>query len=270
MAPTSATAKKQPISRPADLNFKLPLPEPAVSDTECRSRISQFIILPPFQGGGHGSRFYNAIFDHYLAAPDTIEITVEDPNEAFDDLRDLNDLTRLRADPEFMKTRINTDVTLKRQFRLPAGKIVDRDALEKIRVTKKIATRQFYRLVEMQLLSLIPTSIRQSLLLEGRKGDSAELKQKEREYYLWQLLTKQRLYKHNKEQLMQIDRAERIDSLEQTLGGVEADYARLLRALDGRQDGKGSNGGAGANGKRPAPEEMEKAEPSTKKARTRD
>jgi histone acetyltransferase 1 len=39
--------------------------------------------------------------------------------------------------------------------------------------------------------------------------------------------------------LAQLDRAERIEKLEQAVGGVEADYGRLLRALEGRGKGKG-------------------------------
>ncbi|TVY68765.1 Histone acetyltransferase type B catalytic subunit, partial [Lachnellula suecica] len=99
--------KKQRIQHEAYLDFKLPLPEISFSDLPCRSRISQFIILPPYHGGGNGSRFYNAIFDYYLQDKSTIEITVEDPNEAFDDLRDINDLARLRTIPEFMALHIN-------------------------------------------------------------------------------------------------------------------------------------------------------------------
>lgn len=48
---------------------------------------------------------------------------------------------------------------------------------------------------------------------------------------------KQRIYKKNKDVLMQLDRTERIDKVEETLGDQAGDYERLLRALAG-------NGGA--------------------------
>ena len=48
------------------------------------------------------------------------------------------------------------------------------------------------------------------------------------------MLVKQRLYRHNKDSLAQLDRVERIEKLEQALGSVEVDYARLLRAFDAR------------------------------------
>jgi histone acetyltransferase 1 len=239
---SSPSAKKQPVSRPATFDFKLPLEDPdeyAFSSLPCRTRISQFIILPPFQGTGSGSRLYNTIFAHYLASPQTIEITVEDPNEAFDDLRDLNDLTLLRTIPAFLSIKINTAVTLRPKGPAP-NDIVDAENLEQIRKNMKIAPRQFYRVVEMHLLSLIPPSVRQSLIRTSETSNKTvvDLKLREKEYRLWLLWVKKRLYRHNKIMLAQLDRVERIDKLEQALGGVEADYARLLRALEGRGKGE--------------------------------
>jgi len=269
-----SSPKKQRIEHPATFDFKLPVPEISFQTLPCRSRISQFVILPPFQGGGNGSRFYNAIFEFYTKELQTIEITVEDPNVDFDDLRDLNDLVYLRTKPEFTALRIDTNAII--NPRKPAPRIIDHDNLEKIRIKNKIAPRQFARVVEMQLLSLIPTGIRQSLIEERPKLSGADLKVKKHEYHLWQLFVKQRLYKHNKDMLMQLDRAERIDKLEETLGAVEADYARLLREADKRGGGKlaESNGngestnGSGAS-KRPSPDgaEEENAEPSAKKVK---
>lgn len=269
--PPSPSPTKQAINRPANLNFEFPLPETSFSSLPCRSRISQFVILPPFQQGGNGSRFYNAIFDFYLQQPQAIEITVEDPNEAFDDLRDLNDLARLRADPEFTALRINTKVVPRAKGAVPKD-IVDMNALEKIRTKYKIAPRQFYRVVEMQLLSLTPAGVRQSLLVEqeNSKKTVPNLKAREHEYYLWQLWVKKRLYKHNKDTLIQLDRVERIEKLEEALGGVEADYARLLRALESRSklNNGGANGsGTASNGKRSSPDEAEGGEPAAKKVK---
>ncbi|RDW65386.1 hypothetical protein BP5796_10078 [Coleophoma crateriformis] len=267
----SNSSKKAPIERPATLDFQLPISGVSFSDLPCRSRISQFLILPPFQGGGHGARFYNTIFDFYLAEPQTLEITVEDPNEAFDDLRDLNDLARLRTDPEFTNLRMNTNVTVRSKGPAPKD-IVDPEQVDKLRKKFKIAPRQFSRLVEMYLLSLIPKAVRQSLLVEQPKSKVPDLPAREHEYHLWKLLAKQRLTRHNKDALAQLDRAERIDKLDQALGGVEADYARLLRSLDEKNDGKGvgSVNRAASGTKRSSPDDdndgdEDEGEPSTKK-----
>lgn len=260
-SPPSSAEKKQLISRPANLDFQLPLPEVSLSDLQSRTRISQFIILEPFHKGGNGSRLYNSIFDFYLKDKNTVEITVEDPNEAFDDMRDLNDLTRLRKAEEFAALRLNTDTVIRPKGVIPRD-LVNYPELEKLRARFKIAPRQFARLVEMQLLSLIPLGVRQTPFAVQPQGSAADIKAKGHEY-LWQLYTKQRLYRHNKDALMQLDRAERIEKLEEALGSVESDYARLLLALEKRE----GNNTAASNGKRssPADEAVAEGEPASKK-----
>jgi len=57
-----------------------------------RLRISQFLILPPFQRAGHGGKFYDIIFKDARANTAIQEISVEDPSAAFEDLRDRRDL----------------------------------------------------------------------------------------------------------------------------------------------------------------------------------
>ena len=44
--------------------------------------------MPPFQGEGHGTNLYTFLFDKFLNHKNVAQITVEDPNESFDDLRD--------------------------------------------------------------------------------------------------------------------------------------------------------------------------------------
>ncbi|ELR08999.1 histone acetyltransferase 1 [Pseudogymnoascus destructans] len=228
--------QRKAISLPVNSDASIPFPDQSLSDLPIRSRISQFIVLPPFQGGGHGARLYSTVFAHYQSDPQTVEITIEDPNEAFDDLRDLNDLIYLRRLPQFQALKINTAANVRRKGRVPSDEIIEQSTLNELRKKVKIAPRQFQRLVEMQLLSAIPTSIRKSLTLEHKSANTPETKLRQHEYRLWCLLVKQRLYKHNKDSLIQLERAERIDKLEEAAGNVESDYARLLRKLDGGKE----------------------------------
>lgn len=265
--------KNQHISHTANLDFKLPLDNISFNSLPCRSRISQFVILPPFQGGGNGSRFYNAIFDYYLQEPHTVEITVEDPNEAFDDLRDINDLARLRTVPDFTSMRINNSLELPTEGPIPKD-IVDLEKLETIRKKFKIAPRQFYRVVEMQLLSLLPLTVRHSLEVDEDKPKVPGPPEKEHEYSLWRLWVKKRLYKHNKDMMIQMEKDERADKLDQAVTSVEDDYARLLRSYDARKEpgrrvsGVSSDGGGASNGngKRSSPDD-ESGEPAAKKVK---
>lgn len=236
-----------PVAKRIDLT--LPSPEMRFTSLPCRSRISQFIILPSFQGKGNGSNFYNAIFDFYVQDSRTIEITVEDPNEAFDDLRDLNDLARLRNDTEFTDLRINTEFVSSKKERVP-GNIIDVLQLEKLRKKFKIAPRQFSRLVEMQLMSSLTGKIRNNATGQAFKNKSTC--NNNYEYRLWKLLIKARLFHHNRDALIQLDYADRIEKLDETLWNVERDYERLIMAFESRScKNNVENTHNSSNGKRP-------------------
>ncbi|KAJ3373620.1 histone acetyltransferase 1 [Allomyces arbusculus] len=57
-----------------------------------RKRISQVLILPPFQRQGHAARIYAYLHRTAMADAQIGELAVEDPSEAFDVLRDVSDL----------------------------------------------------------------------------------------------------------------------------------------------------------------------------------
>ncbi|KIK99725.1 hypothetical protein PAXRUDRAFT_452578 [Paxillus rubicundulus Ve08.2h10] len=198
-----------------------------------RMRLSQFVILPPYQRQGHGSELYKAIYQYILTCPAVSELTVEDPAEAFEDLRDRNDLRMLLADEQFMKEGFGTQgVTAshgggrvqktKSHIRaapmgaprgtMSQGKMgppVDKAWAEKWRKDLKIATRQFQRLVEMLImLHLDPADLR------GARA--------------FRLQAKERIYRFNFEILAQLDKEERLQKLEETFQSVCEDYTRLL------------------------------------------
>ncbi|KAJ8482138.1 hypothetical protein ONZ51_g5563 [Trametes cubensis] len=190
-----------------------------------RLRISQFLILPPYQQDGHGSALYTAIYQHVLNSPSIAELTVEDPAEAFEDLRDRNDLKMLIANEKFMREGFGPEAVSSnggkvartkrgksRTMRAGAGKMgppAERAWLEKWRTELKIAGRQFNRLVEMLILKhMDPTD--------------------ERAQRAYRLQVKERLYRFNYEILMQLDKQERQQKLEETFQSVVADYRRIL------------------------------------------
>ncbi|KAI0355017.1 histone acetyltransferase type B [Trametes cingulata] len=190
-----------------------------------RLRISQFLILPPYQQDGHGSALYTAIYQHVLASPSIAELTVEDPAEAFEDLRDRNDLKMLLANEKFMREGFGPEAVSSnggkvprtkrgkgRTMRAGAGNMgppADRGWLEKWRTELKIASRQFNRLVEMLILKHMDPS-------------------DERAQRAYRLQVKERLYRFNYEILMQLDKQERQQKLEETFQSVVADYRRIL------------------------------------------
>jgi histone acetyltransferase 1 len=57
-----------------------------------RPRVSQALVLPWFQGKGHGARMLQACYDHYLPMRSVIDFPVEDPDEQFTRMRDFVDV----------------------------------------------------------------------------------------------------------------------------------------------------------------------------------
>ncbi|KIK54554.1 hypothetical protein GYMLUDRAFT_48688 [Collybiopsis luxurians FD-317 M1] len=192
-----------------------------------RLRLSQFVILGPYQRSGHGSELYKAIYQYVLSQPRIGELTVEDPAEAFEDLRDKNDLKMLLSTKEFMEEGFSRDAGSHGGGRV--GKIgkalsgggmgkgkmgppVDKGWAEKWRVKLKIAGRQFQRLVEMLIqMHLDPL-------------DARALK-------AYRLQVKERLYRFNFEVLAQLEKEERLEKLEETFQSVREDYNRILKLV---------------------------------------
>lgn len=251
-----------PPSTPSE-EWELPKGEVNLADLPCRTRLSQFVVLPPFQGKGHGARLYKTIFEHYHQHAQTQEFTVEDPNEAFDDLRDICDLEFLQSIPEFKNLRLDKTVKIPSSGPLPKL-IVGGDKMEDIRRKAKIAPRQFYRAVEMHLMSQLPDSVRPTMDLE--KEVPAPTKEDNHLEKLWQLVAKQRLYRHNKDFLAQLEPSERIEKLADTLAGVELANARILAAYE--RAIKHSQSSSSANGKRKSDDEN--AEGANKRPRVED
>lgn len=153
-----------------------------------RAKISQFIIFPPYQGKGHGSNLYNSIVSTWMNDDSILEITVEDPNESFDDLRDRNDLERLYSAKFFSV--------------VPTTGEISAEWMESKRSDFKLEKRQFHRLVEMILLH--------------KKTDN------------FQLQVKKRLYTKNFDALSDMAAAEGKEALEKSFLLLVEDYKRIL------------------------------------------
>lgn len=167
---------------------------------QVRLRTAQFLVLPPYQQGGVGSRLYESIFEWAIKRPDVAELTVEDPSEAFQELRDKCDLRRAIREKALdgIAPPIDADWAAKTQRRL------------------KLADRQFSRVLEMSVLR----SIQAKKVIDDK------------EMRAFRLLVKERLYRINKDVLMQLDdRGERRAKLADAYRGVVDEYESLLEAI---------------------------------------
>lgn len=204
-------------------------------DAPSRERISQFIILPPYQSAGHGSKLYTAMVKKFRSDSDVYEITVEDPNEDFDALRDYCDLAYLRTLPEFTSLTIKDTVPdnlLKDDEPVPTDYLVDEDLLEKLRWKSKIMPRQFARLTEMQLLSTIPAHHRLTTrLIRKEKSSNAD----DRRFWFWRMYVKHRIYIKNADQLIQLDESERGPKVAEAVDAQCDEYNERLDKFSGRR-----------------------------------
>src|SRR5947209_982810 len=89
----TAVLSESPSARagPGTLQSIFGADDMSVKDFPSYVRLSQFLILPPYQKSGHGSALYSAIYADILADSTVRELAVEDPSEEFDVLRDIND-----------------------------------------------------------------------------------------------------------------------------------------------------------------------------------
>jgi len=198
-----------------------------------RVRISQFLVLPPYQQLGHGSAMYQAIYAEIMADSTVFELSVEDPSEEFDRLRDVNDWKVLEPDFRQAEIKINVAVENLRLTRMPTAKLLNMHAIKTIRISHKIASRQFARQLEMYLLSLIPFSHRAAgganmttlMIKKSRAPDPND-----KAYYWWRLILKQRIFKKNRPLLLSMDLEERIPKIDESARAQEDEYEILLLA----------------------------------------
>ncbi|SCU98088.1 LAMI_0F12948g1_1 [Lachancea mirantina] len=158
------------------------------------SKVSQFLVFPPYQKNEHGTNLYNAIFDYWLGDESVVEINVEEPNEGFDLLRDKCDLRRVLCSE--LPNRIPHDLPL------------PEDWISATRSDLKLEKRQFMRLIEMLLL----------------KNNSPNFR----------LQVKKRIWDRNFDVLMELDKSTRNDKIQTAFESVRDEYAAILSTVTKR------------------------------------
>lgn len=168
-----------------------------------RKRISQFVVLPPYQHNRVGQLFYKTLMARFLTEDRVKQVTVEDPSEAFDVIRDRADLELLSVGGMFDDP----------DFKLP----LNHEWIQGQAIKYKMAERQFVRCVEMGLLKNL---------------DGLPNKQ-------YRLLVKKRLYLRNREGLTDKSQDEVKELLEATFHEVVNEYKTNMEPVDfGKVHGK--------------------------------
>ncbi|KAJ1929863.1 histone acetyltransferase 1 [Tieghemiomyces parasiticus] len=161
-----------------------------------RPRISQYLILPPYAGVGHGSTLYRLLYERWLADPAVTDFSVEDPNDAFSELRD-------KCDVRFLLENVPAD-------QLPTS--FDTQVLKEFRHKWKFGARQAARCLEIITLKRLDPN------------DKAALRR-------YRLQVKKRIYLQNQDTLISMDHQERIQKLDETFKAVDEGYKEFMQSL---------------------------------------
>ncbi|CDR45247.1 CYFA0S17e00628g1_1 [Cyberlindnera fabianii] len=165
----------------------------AVDQLKHRNKISQFVILPTYQSQSHGSQLYNTVTGYWIADENVQEITVEDPNEKFDDLRYRNDFKRLFEEGYIPSLPKNVMTVTNQWYKEQAAKY-------------KIELNQFKKLTEIGYLYNQNVKVAR-------------------------LLIKKRLYEKNRDGLVELEPAVRNDKLQTAFESIQQEYLRIIDTL---------------------------------------
>ncbi|XP_033114772.1 histone acetyltransferase type B catalytic subunit-like [Anneissia japonica] len=104
-----------------------------------RQRISQMLILPPYQRQGHGSEVLETVYRDFISDPIVFDITVEDPSDNFVRLRDYIDCKNCKQLPAFQADKLSQGFSHS----------MENEALDKFKIHKKQA-RRVYEILRLQ------------------------------------------------------------------------------------------------------------------------
>nr|CAG4637028.1 EOG090X06NC [Ceriodaphnia reticulata]SVE72949.1 EOG090X06NC [Ceriodaphnia reticulata] len=115
-----------------------------------RPRISQFLVLPPFQRLGLGAELLNVIYRSFLKDSNILDITVEDPSDEFVRIRDFVDAKNCQKLASFSKDKLqqgfNAEMVEEAQRELKINKKQARRVYEILRFqATNIANSEEYR-----------------------------------------------------------------------------------------------------------------------------
>ncbi|VVC29550.1 Acyl-CoA N-acyltransferase,Histone acetyl transferase HAT1 N-terminal [Cinara cedri] len=105
-----------------------------------RPRISQMLILPPFQRKGLCAKLLNSLYKHYATKADVVDITVESPNDEFQLIRDFVDVDNFHRLGTFDKEKFK--------------KLHYKKMVEEFKDLYKINQKQIRRVIEIILLEV--------------------------------------------------------------------------------------------------------------------
>ncbi|XP_045454646.1 histone acetyltransferase type B catalytic subunit [Melitaea cinxia] len=104
-----------------------------------RPRIAQVLTLPPFRRMGICAHMLKAIYSHFIARPEVIDMTVEDPSKDFQRVRDYVDAKNCESLPAFHPSKLVNGFTDE----------MAKEACEKYKINK-LQARRVYEILRLK------------------------------------------------------------------------------------------------------------------------
>ncbi|XP_061736024.1 histone acetyltransferase type B catalytic subunit isoform X1 [Nerophis ophidion] len=182
-----------------------------------RPRVSQMLILPPFQGEGHGAHILEAVHRFYCGMPKVQDITAEDPSENYVKLRDYV-LVKLCQDlPPFAEDKLHLGLS---------AEMVE-EAQTKLKINKKHA-RRVYEILRLRATDMSDEEKARAYRLEVKKRLFGPYRKNQRELTkMKKCLRPEELESH----LGQMDTPTQHEELEKSYQVVVEDYRRIIERL---------------------------------------
>ncbi|XP_020846623.1 histone acetyltransferase type B catalytic subunit [Phascolarctos cinereus] len=182
-----------------------------------RPRVSQMLILPPFQGEGHGAQLFETVHRYYISSPIVLDITAEDPSESYVKLRD------------FVLVKLCQDLSCFSPDKLMQGFSQDMvtEAQQKLKINKQHA-RRVYEILRLRVTDMGDAEQSRGYRLDIKRRLIGPYKKKQRD------LAKMRRCLRPEEltnQMNQIDISMQHEQLEESFQQLVSDYRRIIERL---------------------------------------
>ncbi|XP_027020605.2 histone acetyltransferase type B catalytic subunit isoform X1 [Tachysurus fulvidraco] len=182
-----------------------------------RPRVSQMLILPQFQGEGHGAQLLETVHRFYCNLPKVQDITAEDPSDNYVKLRDFV-LVKLCMDlPSFSNENLA----------LGFSEEMATEAREKLKINKKHA-RRVYEILRLRNTDMSDEEKAREFRLEVKRRLFGPYRKNQRELRkMRKCLRPEELASH----ISHMDTKLQHEELEKSYQDVLGDYRRVLERL---------------------------------------
>ncbi|XP_069120365.1 histone acetyltransferase type B catalytic subunit-like isoform X1 [Argopecten irradians] len=136
-----------------------------------RPRISQVLVLPPFQKQGHGGHLIQTFYNDCYTRSEVMDITVEDPSENFQRLRDFIDARNCMRLTSYETSKLKDGFT----------EDMAKEAREKLKLNKR-QSRRIYEILRLKATDTSNKDMYRAYRLDIKRRLNAPFQKKGRDF----------------------------------------------------------------------------------------